>query len=199
MDDERWYKHTSAFNSKSSSGKRRKIDNNRRKKEAEKEDRREGGTDMSVLFSASFFLLLLSIFPLLPEEDLLSKALACLYHPLSSLGEYSFLVLFLTCLPNQQLLAFSSYTCVNNVTITWRKDIYQKICYVKQGFKWHTVYTPDALEPKSTPFISFKFDLCGADLIYLIVRSAFIHQNFVLCISLKTWKYFSGPLRFGCN
>ena len=35
-DDERWYKHTSAFDTKSSSGERRKIDNNRRKKEAEK-------------------------------------------------------------------------------------------------------------------------------------------------------------------
>ena len=36
MEDERWYKHTSAFDIRSSSGKRRKIDNNRRKKEAEK-------------------------------------------------------------------------------------------------------------------------------------------------------------------
>ena len=62
----------------------------------------------SVLFSASFFLLLLSIFLLLPEEDLVSKALVCLYHRSSSIGEFSFLVLFLTCLPHQQLLAFSS-------------------------------------------------------------------------------------------
>ena len=36
MEDERWYKHTSAFDIRSSSGKRRKIGNNRRKKEAEK-------------------------------------------------------------------------------------------------------------------------------------------------------------------
>ena len=36
MDDERWYKHTSAFDTKSSSGKRRKIDDNSRKQEAEK-------------------------------------------------------------------------------------------------------------------------------------------------------------------
>ena len=36
MDDERGYKHTSAFDTKSSSGKRRKKDNNRRKKEAER-------------------------------------------------------------------------------------------------------------------------------------------------------------------
>ena len=36
MEDERWYKRTSAFDIKSSSGKRRKIDNNRRKEEAEK-------------------------------------------------------------------------------------------------------------------------------------------------------------------
>ena len=62
----------------------------------------------SGLFSASFFLLLLSIFLLLPEEDLMSKVLVCLYHRSSSFGEYSFLVLFLTCLPHQQLLAFSS-------------------------------------------------------------------------------------------
>ena len=61
----------------------------------------------SVLFSASFFLLLLSIFLLLPEENLVLKALVCLYHHSSSIGEYSFLVLFLTCLPHQQLLAFS--------------------------------------------------------------------------------------------
>ena len=82
MDDERWYKHTSAFDTKSSSGKRRKIDNNN--------------------------FLLLSVFLLLPEEDLVSKALVCLYHCSSSIGEYSFLVLFLTCLPHQQLLPFSS-------------------------------------------------------------------------------------------
>ena len=50
----------------------------------------------SVHFSASFFLLLLSIFLLLPEEDLMSKAPVCLYHRSSSLGEYSFLVLFLS-------------------------------------------------------------------------------------------------------
>ena len=36
MDDERCYKHTSAFDTKSSLGKRRKIYNNRRKKEAQK-------------------------------------------------------------------------------------------------------------------------------------------------------------------
>ena len=36
MDDERCYKHTSAFDSKSSAGKRRKIDNKRMKKAAEK-------------------------------------------------------------------------------------------------------------------------------------------------------------------
>ena len=35
---------------------------------------------------------------LLPEEDLMSKALVCLYHRSSSIGEYSFLVLFLTSL-----------------------------------------------------------------------------------------------------
>ena len=35
-EDERWYRHTSAFDIKSSSGKRRKIDNNRMKKVAEK-------------------------------------------------------------------------------------------------------------------------------------------------------------------
>ena len=52
-------------------------------------------------------LLLLSFFLLLPEEDLVSKALVCLYHRSSSIGEYSVLVLFLTCLPHQQLLAFS--------------------------------------------------------------------------------------------
>ena len=39
-------------------------------------------------------------FLLLPEEDLMSKALACLYHRSSSIGEYCFLVLFLTCLPH---------------------------------------------------------------------------------------------------
>ena len=49
---------------------------------------------------------------------LVSKALVCLYHRSSSTGEYSFLVLFLTCLPHQQLLAFSSFfmqLCVNSV------------------------------------------------------------------------------------
>ena len=61
----------------------------------------------SVLFSTSFFLLLLSVFLLLPKEDLMSKALVCLYRRSSSTGEYSFLVLFLPCLPHQQLLAFS--------------------------------------------------------------------------------------------
>ena len=49
----------------------------------------------SFFFSTSFFLLLFSIFLLLPEEDLMSKVLVCLYHRLSSFGEYSFLVLFL--------------------------------------------------------------------------------------------------------
>ena len=62
----------------------------------------------SVLFSASFFLLLLSIFLRQPEEDLVSKALECMYHRSSSIGKFSFLVLFLTCLPHQKLLAFSS-------------------------------------------------------------------------------------------
>ena len=116
MEDERWHKHTSAFDIKSSSGKRRKIDNNRRKKEAEKRGG-EVASFSSVLFSASFFLpsfflLLLSIFLLLPEEDLMSKALVCLYHRSSSIGEYSFLVLFLTCVPHQQLLAFPSFHAV---------------------------------------------------------------------------------------
>ena len=37
----------------------------------------------------------------------MSKALVCLYHRSSSIGEYSFIVLFLTCLPRQQLVAFS--------------------------------------------------------------------------------------------
>ena len=51
----------------------------------------------SVVFLFFFFLLLLlSVFLLLPEEDLVSKALVCLYHRSSSIGEYSFLVLFLT-------------------------------------------------------------------------------------------------------
>ena len=43
----------------------------------------------------SFFLPSLVVFLLLPEEDLMSKALVCLYYRSSSFGEYSFLVLFL--------------------------------------------------------------------------------------------------------
>ena len=50
---------------------------------------------MMMMISASFFLLLLSIFLLSPEEDLVSKALLCLYHRSSSIGEYSFLFLSL--------------------------------------------------------------------------------------------------------
>ena len=37
------------------------------------------------------------IFLLSPEEDLVSKVLACFYYRLSSIGEYSLLVLFLNC------------------------------------------------------------------------------------------------------
>ena len=47
MDDERWYKHTSAFDTKSSSGKRRKIGNNRRKKEAEKRTDEKEATELN--------------------------------------------------------------------------------------------------------------------------------------------------------
>ena len=42
-----------------------------------------------------FFLLSVVVCLLLPEEDLMSKALVLLYHRSSSIGEYSFLVLFL--------------------------------------------------------------------------------------------------------
>ena len=68
-------------------------------------------------FSSALSLLLSSfccclIYLPLPEEDLMSKALVCLYHRSSSIGEYSFLVLFLTCLPHQQLLAFSYRLCL---------------------------------------------------------------------------------------
>ena len=43
-----------------------------------------------------FFLPSLVVFLLLPEEDLMSKVLVCLYYHSSSFCEYSFLVLFLT-------------------------------------------------------------------------------------------------------
>ena len=36
------------------------------------------------------------VFLLSPEENLVSKAIVCLYHRSSSIGEYSFIVLFLT-------------------------------------------------------------------------------------------------------
>ena len=42
----------------------------------------------------------------------MSKALVRLYHRSSSIGEYSFLVLFITCQPHQQLLAFSCIVLV---------------------------------------------------------------------------------------
>ena len=64
-----------------------------------------------------FFLPLFSIFLLLPEEDLMSKALVCLYHRSSSIGEYSFLVLFLTCLPHQQLLAFPADSLLDPICL----------------------------------------------------------------------------------
>ena len=64
----------------------------------------------SVLFSSSFFFLLLSVFLLLPDEDTsVERARLYFSHRLSSIGEYIFQVLFLMCLPRQQLLAFSSH------------------------------------------------------------------------------------------
>ena len=115
----------------SSSGKRRKIDNNRRKKEAQKRTDEKEATKLNqrnlnkeyvffvefplIQFSClllvcpllCFFLPSVVVFLILPEEDLLSNALVCLYHRLSSIGECSFLLLFLTCPHHQQLLAFS--------------------------------------------------------------------------------------------
>ena len=68
----------------------KKKDKQQKEERSREEDRREGGK------TASFFLLLLSIFLLLPEEDLMSKALVCLYHRSSSIGQYSFLAVSYT-------------------------------------------------------------------------------------------------------
>ena len=55
----------------------------------------------SCLLLSSFCCCLSFVFNLRKN---VSKALVCFYHRSSSIGEYSFLLLFLTCLPHQQLL-----------------------------------------------------------------------------------------------
>ena len=62
----------------------------------------------SLLFSVSSFFLLLTVFFFLSDEDTNVSARLYFSHSLSSIGEFIFRVFFLTCLPHQQLLAFSS-------------------------------------------------------------------------------------------
>ena len=116
MENKRWYKHTSAFDIFSLARHLNDVILNY--VFFVEIPLIQFGCLLLVCPLLCFFLPSVVVFLLLPEEDLVSKALVCLYHRSSSTGEYSFLVLFLTCLPHQQLLAFSSFfmqLCVNSV------------------------------------------------------------------------------------
>ena len=69
----------------------------------------------------------------------MSKALVCLYHRSSSAGEYSFLVLFLACLPHQQILAFSKcWQLECTVILVWfqHSDLSSLLLVTTTGYIW---------------------------------------------------------------
>ena len=68
----------------------------------------------------------------------MSKALVCFYHRSLFIGEYSFLVLFLTCLPHQQLLDFSFFCLPNLVAICRQSSDYILSTCLDQ-FCWEVV------------------------------------------------------------
>ena len=82
----------------------------------------------SSLLLSSFFVVVC----LLKLTKTISVESACLLsHHLSSIGEYIFQVLFLMCLPHQQLLTFSTFLC----------DCVHKVARPNVGLKslWHQI------------------------------------------------------------
>ena len=93
----------------------------------------------------------------------MSKALVCFSHRSSSIGEHSFLVLFLTCLPHQQLLAFSQST----VSTGHRSGI----CRVDIGQVLVTAQTPFVISvSKGMMSRSWCCLLCWVAIILIVSR-----------------------------